>query len=177
MQIILKNSGFSLIELIIVMTIASLLAGLGFSGYMDSIRVQKRQDAVLSLQKAYLFINSVNSPNNITNPNSSCTTSSCCTTTSCSSASPCSLNTTSTTSSITFPCTSTNGFYCINYCPIGYLSSNIASNSDKLYLTTTESLILQASAIPGSGQDKDTPTSCQTIYFSNQNLYHNSIFF
>lgn len=142
------------------MTIASLLAGLGFSGYMDSIRVQKRQDAILSLQKAYLFINSANSINN---------PSPCPTTPSCSSASPCSLNTTSTTSSITFPCTSTNRFYCINYCPAGYPSSNIASNNDKLYLTTTELLILQASAIPGSGQDKDTPTSCQTIYFSNQN--------
>ena len=58
-----KKFGFTLIELIIVMTIAAILAGVGFSGYMDSMHVQKRQDAALSLQKAYLLINTAGKNN------------------------------------------------------------------------------------------------------------------
>lgn len=53
-----KIFGFTLIELIVTMTIVSILAFFGFSGYMDSLRVNRRKDAVVSLKKAMLIVNS-----------------------------------------------------------------------------------------------------------------------
>jgi len=154
-----KIFGFSLIELVIVMTIAAILAGVGFSGYMDNIRVQRRQDAILALQKAYLLIG-----NAASQPGNSCSSTTC-------GASACTLD---ANNHIIFPCTSTNGYYCISYCSTGFSSTSIAS-TDKQYLTATELLILQAIAITGQGQEKDTPATCRNIYFSDQNnLYPSS---
>ena len=160
MQTSSKNLGFSLIELIIVITIAAILAKVGFSGYIDNLRLQRRQDAVLSLQKAYLTI--ANSTT-VTQP-TSCPAAAA---TDCNTANICSANNAS------FPCISANGFYCITYCPSatsahGFDSSGIAS-ADKQYLTNTEVLLIRASAISGKGQDKDAPNTCQTIYLSDQN--------
>lgn len=149
-----NKAGFSVIELMIVLTIAAILASLGFSGYMDSLRVQRRQDAVLSLQKSNLFINSVGSINQA---------SSCSVNPNCSSAVKCNINGDTTA----FPCISNNGFYCINYCATGFSSSNI-SVDDKKFLVATELLILQASPIANKGQDKDLIT-CKKIYISNNN--------
>lgn len=164
------NFGFSLIELIIVITIAALLAGLGFSGYMDSVRVQRRQDAVLSLQKVYLFLSSVDTINGSSvGP--------------CSSAAACTVGTktcnvitsASNSSSLSFPCVSNNGFYCINHCtpslvsPITGFSPSLIPAADKEYLIQDEALILQATPVAEKGQNKDQPVSCQNIYLSNQN--------
>ena len=178
-----KKFGFTLIELIIVMTIAAILAGVGFSGYMDSMHVQKRQDAALSLQKAYLLINTAGK-NNINTSLAAAAGSPCSPTTSpstdCASSPVCNYTPGTT---LNFPCKSNNGLYCIKYCvpyipttnfsttnpSIGYSKTNITNPSDMQYLTWSESLILEATAISGNGQDKDLPLTCQTIYLSDQN--------
>lgn len=163
----MDNTGFSLIELVVVMAIFSILAGLGFSGYMDSMRVQRRQDAVLSLQKVNMLIS------NLLNINPSGITNTCAASNSCiiGTTSVCRIN----NNSISFPCISDNSFYCISYCPnsaSNYFNSGISGLtdiSDRTYLTANENFILQATAIIGKGQDKDIPTKCQNIYISDQN--------
>ncbi len=162
------NIGFSLIELIIVMAISAILAGVGFSGYMDSMRTQRRQDALLSLQKTNILISNVinlNPTSGIVNP---------CVSGTCSSASTCNISATSTSSTITFPCVSDNRYYSINYSPASSngFNSEIAAGInpiDRPFLTASEFLILKATAITGKGQDKDVPAKCQTIYVSDQN--------
>lgn len=162
----MDNTGFSLIELIVVMAIFSILAGLGFSGYMDSMRVQRRQDAVLSLQKVNMLISNVLNINPTSGIANACASTSSCTSTTA----VCSIS----NNSITFPCTSDNKFYCISYCPnvaSNYFDSGISGLvlSDRNYLQQQEHFVLQATAITGKGQDKDLPTKCQTIYISDQN--------
>lgn len=153
-------------ELIVVMAIFSILAGLGFSGYMDSMRIQRRQDAVLSLQKVNMLIS------NLLNINPSGIPNTCPASSGCTGTTPvCSV----TNNSISFPCNSDNNFYCISYCPnsaSNYFNSGISGLtdiSDRTYLTANENFILQATAIIGKGQDKDIPTKCQNIYISDQN--------
>ncbi len=138
-----QQSGFTLIELLIVIAICSVLAGISISGYMGTLRVERRQDAVLSLQKALLIIQST-----ATHDTAMCT-----------SATP------PVAYSPTGNCLSSNGFYYVNYKtgtdgfpPTGNMINSMLPN---------ESLILQATPVTGRGQDKDT--DCPEIYLSNLN--------
>ncbi len=139
-----QQSGFTLIELLIVIAICSVLAGISISGYMGTLRVERRQDAVLSLQKALLIIQS-------TAPHD---------TAMCPSA--------PTVAYTNGNCLSSNGFYYVNYNnttgPTGGfpLTGNMINS-----MLTNELLILQAIPVTGRGQDKDT--DCQEIYLSNLN--------
>ena len=148
------------------MAIFSILAGMGFSGYMDSMRVQRRQDAVLSLQKVNMLIS------NVLNINPSGLSGLCASSSSCTASTVvCSISGSNT---ISFPCVSDNGFYCISYCPTAasnYFDSGISGLviSDRNYLRLQEHFVLQATAIAGKGQDRDLPTKCQNIYISDQN--------
>lgn len=141
-----QQSGFTLIELLIVIAICSVLAGISISGYMGTLRVERRQDAILSLQKALLIIQSTATHD----------------TAMCPSATPPVAYTTAGN------CLSSNGFYYVNYNNTtgptgGFTPTGNMINS----MLTNELLILQAIPVTGRGQDKDT--DCPEIYLSNLN--------
>lgn len=131
--------GFTLIELLVVMTIAGILAGVSISGYMGSLRIHRRQDAVLSLQKAWLIIQTTKDT----------TTGPIC-----------------ATSSATYGntnCLSSNDFYNITYSSSGYAIDPKIVNET----LSDEKLILKAVPVDGNSQSKDT--YCNPIYLSDQN--------
>jgi len=144
-----KKLGFTLIELLIVMTIAGILAGVSISGYMGNLRTERRQDAALSMQKAYLIINSTPSGQPLTCPTNS-----------------------TVQYSTTSDCPSDNRLYNITYnatatgFPIPTTPAGIENSMMK-----DELLILKAIAISGKGQDKDIgpPEDCRTMFLSTQN--------
>ena len=140
-----KKIGFTLIELLIVMTIAGILAGVSISGYMGNLRTERRQDAALSMQKAYLIINSSPTPNNT----------------------PCPTNSTIIYGPTT-DCQSDNRLYNITWNATGFVPPpGDMVNS----MMNNELLILKAIAISGKGQDKDIgpPEDCRTMFLSTQN--------
>lgn len=139
-----NKSGFTLMELLIVMTIAGILAGVSISGYIGTLRIERRQDAILSMQKAWLIIQSTGGAQ------AKCPTN----------------------SAITYgstACPSSNGFYNIFY---NNTTAGFVPTSFLNQLIEGELLVLQATTdgATNKGQDKDTtPTDCHIMYLSNQN--------
>ncbi len=142
-----KKTGFTLIELLIVMTIAGILAGVSISGYMGNLRTERRQDAALSMQKAYLIINSTPSGAPLTCPTKS-----------------------TVQYGTTDDCPSDNRLYNITYNATGFPIPTTPAGIINSMMTN-ELLILKAIAIAGKGQDKDTgpPEDCTTMFLSTQN--------
>lgn len=150
-----KKIGFTLIELLIVMAISAILAGVGIKGYMGTLRVERRQDAVLSLQKALIIIQSTDTGSDAMCPTPNPTGAS--------------VKYTDTTSVTTTSCRSNSSFYYLHYNPTGYTPTGTMINS----MVSGESLILQANPVPGSSQASDT--LCSIIYLSNQNKVYPTI--
>lgn len=151
-----KKIGFTLIELLIVMAISAILAGVGIKGYMGTLRVERRQDAVLSLQKALIIIQSTDTGSNAMCPTPNPTGTN--------------VQYTDTTSVTTTNCRSNSGFYYLHYNPAGY-DATIGNMINSM--VSGESLILQANPVPGSSQATDN--LCATIYLSNQNKVYPTI--
>lgn len=129
---------FTLIELLVTLTIVGILTGLSISGYMDNLRRERRKDAILSLQKVWININ--------TTPVGSVPK--------CQNNMPYGISDTN--------CLSTGGLYIINYNPNGFaLPPGINVNQ----LQNNENLILKATAVH-EGQKKDL--GCATIYLSSE---------
>lgn len=154
----IKLFGFTLIELLIVMVITAILGGIGIDSYSRTLRVERRQDAILSLKTAMLIIlDNVDDPTKATCANPSST--------------PVSYNATLNNTS----CLSSNGFYYIQYNASGYdqaSSTPTLSSAIINELQSDESVILKAIAVPTKSQNNDT--DCTEIYLSNKNRVYPS---
>ena len=140
-----KITGFTVTELIITMAIGSILAVIGISGYLESLRVERRKDAIFSLRKASLDINSAIARGG--------TRINC--------------NGSSFYDATNLNCTSDGGFYRINYNPTGFVVDRQITNN----LIEGEIVYLSATAIPDRAQAADT-VICQTIFLTTQNNLH-----
>lgn len=66
-----KHSGFSLIELMVVVAIAGILAAIAYPSYQDSVRKSRRADAKAVLQQAAQWMERFYTENNAYNQNTS----------------------------------------------------------------------------------------------------------
>lgn len=143
-------------ELIVVMVIFSILAAMGVSGYMGTLQVERRQDAVVSMQNLLISINTAARENTVVCP-------------------------TTSNDFITFnnnrqfintqPCNSSGGFYEIRYHDSGIdpLPPAVAADTDAI-LTNTEQLILEAVGLRRQVDDFEPGRNdCRRIYLSNLN--------
>jgi prepilin-type N-terminal cleavage/methylation domain-containing protein len=143
----IKLFGFTLIELLIVMVIAGILGSIGINSYMATLRIERRQDAILSMKKAMLII--LDNPTGAVCPDPEQGSST--------------VLYTDTENQNT--CLSSNGFYHIRYKSSGYSIPPIINAND---LQNDELLILKAIAVITKSQGKDNDI-CQTIYLSSKN--------
>lgn len=143
---IVKLLGFTLIELLVVMVISSILGAISVTGYMKTLRIHRRQDAILSMQKALLNIQ--------------ITEDAVCPDPVAPGASILYKDTTTQNN-----CFSSNEFYHIHYNKSGY---TIADQNILNSMGQYELIILKATPTPGKSQDKDTGCD-QQIYLSNEN--------
>jgi prepilin-type N-terminal cleavage/methylation domain-containing protein len=145
-----KKLGFSLIELTVTIAIASILAGVGISGYMQTLRISRRKEATIGLQRAML----------INSDTSSSTTTLLSTSLNCPYGTNITIDSTSTT------CLTGTGLYYLNYNVNGF-DSTITDNTVINNLTANEKVIFKATAVPTKSQSKDT--DCPIIYLTNMN--------
>ena len=137
--------GFTLIELLITLSIAAILVTLGGMGYMDTLKTERRKDAIISLQKAALIINAAQNGDPII----------------------CPTNQKSYSDSNT-DCNSDAGFYYINYNSAGFSVSTSINNK----LINEEVVYLKATAIGSQAKDNQNGLDCTTMYLTNLNNLH-----
>lgn len=154
-----QKSAFSLMELIITIVIAGILAVVGISGYMQSLIHSRRKDAITSLQRTLLA--SVDTTLNTTF-NTGCTTPPDLNTLYCPYNRICSIMDASSNN-----CLTESGFYWLNYNKNGFIVPNQVTNN----LIPNETVVLRATALVGRSQNNDI-ADCKRIYITNMNNIH-----
>ena len=155
--------GFSLIELTVTIAIASILAAVGISGYMQSLMISRRKEATIGLQRAMLMLsNSTTTPPSPTCPYDTPTTP-------------------PTTPAITDSdsnkdCLTATGLYYLNYNVDGFADKTIPNSVVNNLISTkdtngneipVEKVIFRAKPVTNKSQIKDT--DCPEIYLTDMN--------
>ncbi len=170
--------GFSLIELTVTIAIASILAAVGISGYMQTLMVSRRKEATIGLQRAMLMLSSsINTAcpygTNITTDSIStnCLTALSSTTTDCP------YGTNITIDSISTNCLTATGLYYLNYNVDGFPDRSIPPTVVNNLISkqvngieTGEKVIFKATPVPNKSQNTDT--ACLTIYLTDMNNFY-----
>lgn len=149
-----KKLGFSLIELTVTIAIASILAAIGISGYMQTLMISRRKEATIGLQRAMLMLsNSTTTPATPTCPYDTPTTP----------------PTTPTITDNNTSCLTATGLYYLNYKAKeeeGF-DSTITDNTVINNLTANETVIFKATPVANKSQSQDT--DCSVIYLTDMN--------
>ena len=152
-----KKLGFSLIELTITIAIASILAAIGISGYMQTLMISRRKEATIGLQRAML----------INSDTSSSTSTTLLTSPNCPYGTNIKIDSTSTN------CLTANGLYYLNYKASdagGFPTDDISMPMPAAVINNlipNEKVIFKATPVANKSQSKDT--DCPIIYLTDMN--------